>query len=205
MSDLKQNLEAQIQNCLMDKRSHAGLLALFAILENIGARKIHRFQRFEEFFSEDILSHAAEESRHALIFAKRYRQLTGQSLRANEHPVIMRSAKRYFRILDIQIGRLIQAQGIADAQKKLFYSYLLTTKIIEEQATIIYRTYESIIGSTLEGFTLKAILKDEERHLCQMNAQIDGIAVTLDETYYGSIISKLADEQQQMLSTHSLR
>ncbi len=200
MKNYNESLTILLQKCLIDKKTHAKLLALFSILENIGARKIHRFQRFDVFLNEDLLSHAAEESRHALFFAKRYRRLVGQPLNIQEFANLRRYAKRYFRLLDIQVGRLVQAQGVADGPKKLLYSYLLTTKIIEEQAAIIYRTYESIIGSLLDGFSLRAILEEEKKHLDEMNTHLGRLPIAINQYEYKLIWIELEPERQQMFN-----
>lgn len=168
-----------LENCLVDTKAHADLLHLFAVLESMGARKIHRMMRFCSFFSEEMLSHAAEEARHALFFAKRYRQLTGHPIPPVGNSDLERQGHLYFRSLDLEIGRIVQELKPKNHHEKTLFSYLLTTKAIEHRALDIYHDYEETIGSVKKGFSVRSILTEEERHLRDIDKQLELHAIGL--------------------------
>jgi hypothetical protein len=154
-----ERIQGFFKRCEADRELHARFANTLSYLEYVGARKIMKSQQAEAF-TDEVLSHAYEEIRHAHAFKKVARELSGGRLRAYApHELLAgESATRYFQDLD---------QGIADdlGARDTWRNYLYTTLLIEERANLLYPAYEPSLTAAGFPHVLRAILKEEEKHL----------------------------------------
>lgn len=72
----------------------------------------------------------------------------------------------------------LNVSGIQD-KKQSFLSYLYVTHLIEERADFLYKEYDRILKENQIPVNLKAVLKEEEFHLAEMQATL----ITEDPEY----------------------
>lgn len=160
---------------------HGRLVNTLSMLEYIGARKILKSQDAETV-SMRTLAHAAEEIRHARILKGLALQLSdGRLKHYSEDQLLCGSeARTYFQSIDHACAEVLNAKN---ARK----NYALTTLLIEERAMRIYPEYETILRSHGIPNALKAIIKDEDKHLFEVRAEIR--AETREELGHGFSLS----------------
>lgn len=153
------NLERILSKCIADNCLHSKLLNTFACLENAGARKISRFQRFG-FVDDFVLRHAAEEARHALYFkAKGKLQGFGENEILAGH-----STRNYLRKIDISANRYIKMELQKRGKDGYMLAYLMVTLLIEERADFVYGVYERLLRKVRSEISLRSLLAEEDRH-----------------------------------------
>jgi hypothetical protein len=148
--------------------AHARFLNTLSMLEYMGARKILKSQRAEEI-SFEILSHAAEEIRHAQAL-KRIALKLGDGrpeTYSDEHLLSGPEARRYFQAIDHLPG--MEGEQLSPSQ-----SYALTTLLIEERAIRVYPIYERVLAAVGFPGVLKGILQEEDRHLAEIREALTG-------------------------------
>lgn len=167
----KLSLEEILEFFIAEPERHRRLLNTFSMIENIGAQKIHRFQRFG-FTSEFVLRHAAEEARHALFFKSKTRFLGKRSpMDFSKDQIIAPSASRnYLRQLDIKVNRYLKINERCENRQRLFLAYLLTTLLIELRANTLYRTYEAILRNTKSPISIRSVINEERHHLREIES-----------------------------------
>ncbi|MBY0317035.1 MAG: ferritin-like domain-containing protein [Bdellovibrionales bacterium] len=145
---------------------HARFLNTLSMVEFIGARKIIKSQP-ESSVSMFVLSHAAEEIRHAQILKKLAIKLGGKSVQTYSEPSLIAGdlARRYIQEID-------QSAGMVAGEQDSWLSYLLTTLIIEERAQTFYPVYDELMAKVNMSGPLKQIVRDEENHLEDMRKLI---------------------------------
>ena len=164
------NFSEVIVQLIGSPRFHARLINTFSMLEYVGARKILKSQNAETM-SMQILSHAAEEIRHAQILKGLALQLSEGELDSyrEEHLLCGVQARAYFQSLDQACASILPTP---DARK----NYVLTTLLIEERAMRIYPEYEALLQTHQIPNALKAIIRDEDKHLAEMQEElIEGV------------------------------
>lgn len=146
---------------------HARFLNTLSLLEYIGARKIIKSQD-ESMVNMVVLSHAAEEIRHAQILKKLALKVGGKSVESySENSLIAgKLGRKYIQDID-------QASATAVEGQDPWLCYLITTLIVEERAEVFYPVYEELIGKVNMSGPLKQIVRDEVNHLAQMREYID--------------------------------
>lgn len=167
------DLENILEFHIAEPERHRRLLNTFSMLENIGAQKIHRFQRFG-FTSEAVLRHAAEEARHALFF-KSKTKLLGPCLDkgfSKELVLAPLASRAYLRRLDIEVNRYLKLNQSYKKLERIFLAYLLTTLLIELRANIIYPTYESLLRKVGSPISIRSIIIEERRHLQEIEEML---------------------------------
>ncbi|MEW6055353.1 MAG: hypothetical protein AB1540_01965 [Bdellovibrionota bacterium] len=160
------NFETLIESFGDDIRLHARLVNTFSFMEYIGARKIMKSQ-IEDRISESLLSHMAEEIRHAQVLKRLALKMSGGELGSytSNHILGGHAAHEYMQAVD---------RGASDilATKDTWLAYTCATWLIEERAMRVYPSYEA----TLErlGFSgyLRGILRDEEKHLADVRREM---------------------------------
>ncbi len=145
---------------------HARFLNTLSFLEYMGSRKILKSQRAESITFE-LLSHTAEEIRHAQTFKKLALKMSDDSVAsyAQEHLFCGAEAAAYFQTIDQSAA---QSLGQPDA----WTNYLLTTLLIEERANQIYPFYEDILAAAGFPGYLKLIVREENSHLQDISIEI---------------------------------
>ncbi|MBE7437283.1 MAG: hypothetical protein HS115_02420 [Spirochaetales bacterium] len=132
---------------------HASWLSTLSLLEYVGARKISRTFRLP---TAAVISHFAEEARHARFFKERAERLDPGS-----RPLLAGRARLYFERLDAGVARLLLSHGVKEPQA----AYVLVTRVIEERATDLYTDYNRLLKEMHHPFTLDGVLAEEGRHL----------------------------------------
>jgi hypothetical protein len=152
---------------------HSRLLNTFSMMENMGAQKIHRFQRFG-FSSEFILRHAAEEARHALYFKSRIKLLgSDEDIDfSRDHLVAPTVSRNYLRVLDLDVNRHLKTSYQLVPKQQYFLSYLFTTLLIELRANNLYPRYEKALRKSNSPITIRSIIAEEDRHLSEIQAML---------------------------------
>jgi len=165
---------------------HARFLNTVAMLEYIGARKIMKSQR-ADMFDMELLSHVNEEIRHAWMVKRMAIKLDPEAALtwSEEHTLCCKEAERYIQTLDRAAEDELKSCGdFASLQEKgtgAHVNYLYTSLLIEERADVFYGTYVKVLEEQGMAGTLKAIIKDEARHLEAMVenlAKLDPLAQT---------------------------
>jgi hypothetical protein len=150
----------------------AKFINTLSLLEYMGSRKIVKSQS-AQMMSLDLLSHISEEVRHAEVLKKLSLKMSDNQLKtySDEHLYCGAAARTYIQTVDHIAEELFGKQNA-------WISYLYTTLLLEERAKLIY----PICGETIEplGYTnvFKGILKEEDRHLEAILADlgvIDGV------------------------------
>jgi hypothetical protein len=164
-------MELLLRKIVKNDSLHLRWLETLSHLENCGARKIHKVQPSREV-PVQLLQHAAEEARHALVFKLFSRKLSRE--RAGETRLMgMPLGRRYLEILDLYCARLVRRK--LDVNKNNFHRacYLLTTYAIEKRADELYPLYEGILRELEASFSLAEIIREETQHLKIIARQID--------------------------------
>lgn len=155
-------------NYLEDHRDDHDLLARFfntlSYLEHLGSRKILACRIA---FNDQELQHAAEETRHALRF-KRLALHYSDSVRSYEsHTVLSRTeAFGYFQRLDAAVRSLLRSKRVFSART----AYILVTYLIERRAEKLYPSLLSMFNEGKAAITLRSIIREEDRHLAEMES-----------------------------------
>lgn len=151
---------------------HAKFLNTVAMLEYIGARKIMKSQRADTFDME-LLSHVSEETRHAWLVKRMATKIdpVAAATWSEEHTLCRREAERYIQTLDRAAEDELKSCGdFASVHQATdsHVNYLYTSLLIEERADVFYGTYIKVLEEYGMAGTLKAIMKDEAKHLEHM-------------------------------------
>ena len=178
---------------------HAKFVNTLSFLEYIGARKIIKSQH-ETRMTADLLSHIAEEIRHAQLFKRMALALSNGQLDDYGPASLWEGEKAwgYFQGLDQTCARflqkLLEGLGQPGSQPDPWTCYLLTTLGIEKRALLAYEVYLEFAGAQpgLESHRklLSGILKEEEAHLRETE---EALRKTLPRPeLYSTVIEELA-------------
>ena len=146
---------------------------MLSMMEYIGASKIAKSQSLTET-NADTMSHLTEEIRHAQVFKKLALKcnplLDGFS---DETVLAFSAAKNYMHSID---------QGIADQLNiiKTRKNYVLTTLVVEERAKKVYPLFSKIFDKYGASGPIRAILREEEGHLSEVQEEIKSLGVSED-------------------------
>lgn len=138
---------------------HARFVNTLSLLEYMGTRKILKSQQ-EESVSQELLTHIAEEIRHAQMLKKVALKMSQGKLNSyrDEHLMCGAEARRYFQAIDHGAAARLEQLGS-------WTNYLVTTLLIEERANLIYPIYDSILAQVGFPGVMRGIVKEEDRHL----------------------------------------
>ncbi len=168
-----------LQKIIQEPKQHSRWLNTISFLEHIGSRKILATQSGIGT-GEMILRHASEEARHAHFFKRMSERISPGSCpdyqTGNLHCGF--SAFLYFQRLDGMVLKNLNVSGI-QGKKQSFLSYLYVTHLIEERADFLYKEYDQVLKENQIPVSLKAVLKEEEFHLAEMQATL----ITEDPEY----------------------
>ena len=159
---------------------HARFLNTVAMLEYIGARKIMKSQRADTFDME-LLSHVSEETRHAWLVKRMATKIdpVAAATWSEEHTLCRREAERYIQTLDRAAEDELKSCGdfasVNQPTTDAHVNYLYTSLLIEERADVFYGTYIKVLEEYGMAGTLKAIMKDEAKHLQHMVDHISAL------------------------------
>jgi hypothetical protein len=167
---MSKNLSSIMSVIVANPELHARWLNTFSYLEYIGFRKIVKSQNAQDL-NVEVLSHAVEEGRHALLL-KRLAIKTG-GLQFNTYSPDMllcgSEAEKYFQGLDRACESLIEDKGILNKSR---LTYLYVTWLIEVRALLVYESYQKTIGMGGTKSPLSSLLAEEERHLASVGKEL---------------------------------
>ena len=150
---------------------HVAWLETLSLLEFTGARKIAGSVLRPD---REVLSHLAEEARHARFFAALADRVRGEmSPEAPAAPTVAlegRAGLLYFHRLDDGIARDVEMR-LPPAQRRLAVYYHVTAAI-EERALSMYQLYNQILRDLDTKLRLDGVIAEEEGHLDEMYARM---------------------------------
>ncbi|WP_216593792.1 hypothetical protein [Flavihumibacter sp. ZG627] len=161
---------------------HARWLNTLSMLENAGARKIKQCEH-PVFVPEDILKHAAEESRHAWYLKKQLRKL-GAGLCPTYEPQYLLApltSMRYLHRLDVLVCRYLKTEHDFRGDKLKYSAYLLVTYAIEVRADELYPVYQQVLRSRKSSISVYNIITEEQQHLASMEEQLQKLSLKWKE------------------------
>jgi rubrerythrin len=167
-------LAALLDRIIERPRDHARLLNTLSRLEYVGVRKMLKSRRSEEL-DLDGLQHVLDETIHALRLKKAALAVAG-----GEQGVATFSAsdtlagdagERYLQGVD-----RAAEDALADLPEatRAAANYLLSSAAIEVRAQAFYPLYEARLRAHGVAVSVAAIMRDEDRHLGEMQARLEG-------------------------------
>ena len=168
MNPVEKRFEETLHRILERPLLHARFANTLSFLEYLGARKILKSQGAASV-STKLLSHAAEEIRHARILKRFALRLSGGRVEtyADGHLLCGEQAHAYFHGVD-ELGTAVLGR------RKSRENYLLTTILIEERVMKIYPTYERILNDWKISNPIRVIMRDESEHLLAVVRELTG-------------------------------
>jgi rubrerythrin len=191
------NFSEILVNLVGQREIHARFVNTLSLLEYIGARKILKSQEAQSL-SMQILAHATEELRHAQILKGLALQLSEGVLDnyTDEQLLCSREARAYLHAVD---GACAESLGERDSRK----NYTMTTLLVEERAMKIYPEYERILKVHHINNAVRSIIKDEDKHLSEMQEELNVRNVgepelsrlrSIEEMLFAKFVSVLSSE-----------
>jgi len=126
-------------------------------------------------FDMELLSHVAEESKHAWLVKRLAMRIDAKAAAsyAPEHLLCPREAEGYIQSIDKAVANTLEKATInEDVCSRQWLNYLYTSLLIEERADAFYGVYAEVLEELGLAGTVRAILKDETKHLAAMAARI---------------------------------
>jgi len=169
MSELRQILEQIVLN----PNLHARFLNTLSYMENVGARKISKFES-RSSANLMVLKHAAEEHRHAYFLKKQLYKLIESGLETyeDEHLLCPKVSGQYLDYLDLRVCQFLKKELNMQGAELKWLAYLLVTYAIEVRADEIYPVYQQVLTETDQKVHVKSIIIEEEGHLEEMIQQL---------------------------------
>jgi hypothetical protein len=165
---------ASIFSSIIDRpETHAKFLNTLSFMENVGARKISKFEPKIDV-GLMVLKHAAEEHRHAFYLKKQITKIVPEGFESYQDAFLLcpKSSKFYLDFLDVQVCQYAQkVLGLKGAEVK-WAAYLLVTYAIEVRADELYPIYQQILTERQSKVNVKSIILEEEGHLEEMIRQL---------------------------------
>lgn len=151
--------QATLSQLVKNSQCHGRFLNTLSLMEYMGARKIIKSQK-EEAVSIEVLTHAAEEIRHAQVFKKLALKVSGGELTTYRDDQLLAGtqARNYIQTVDLAICEALKGENS-------YLNYLLSTLLIEERANQVYPYYAQLLAPLGLGRFVENILKEEEIHL----------------------------------------
>ncbi|MHA8067295.1 hypothetical protein V7S76_11540 [Aquirufa sp. ROCK2-A2] len=167
------NLEAIFSNIISHSDTHAKFLNTLSLMENVGARKISKFEPKLDV-GLMVLKHAAEEHRHAFYLKKQITKLIDGGFESYQDEFLLspKTSKFYLDFLDVKVCQYAQKSlGLKGADVK-WAAYLLVTYAIEVRADELYPIYQKALSAQKSKVQVKSIILEEEGHLEEMIKQL---------------------------------
>lgn len=178
---------------------HARFMNMLSMLEHMGSRKIMVSQMDDPAnMTEEMLSHLAEEARHAYFFKRQARRIAAGKIDVEgffeENTMCRVPALMYFGRLDAGISKQVP-------QKE---AYPWVSLIIELRACWLYGIYQDVLDASDIQLSLKPLLAEEDKHLAEMFEMCGDNYETLralsayETELFGKMWQALEAERQQM-------
>ena len=146
---------------------HAKWLNTLSYLEHIGSRKIIKSQD-STTLDERLLSHIAEEARHAHFFKRLSLKLKPDYCisYAPDYLLAGEAATTYLQELDHQIAASLNTEFKETVSPRLTYFYVSHT--IETRALTLFTTYKETLDEVAINLPIQTVIHDEHGHLSDM-------------------------------------
>lgn len=156
---------------------HARMLNSLSRMEYVGVRKMLK-ARHADHMDLDGLEHIIEEASHALRLKRAAIKLQGgeegiQTYSAAD-TLAGDGAEDYLQGVDRACEAVLdrylaaQSEGALPTSRRTEANYLLSSAVIEIRADAFYPLYEEALQAAGAPFSVRSIIKDEERHLAEM-------------------------------------
>jgi hypothetical protein len=169
-------LSALLEQIVADPNLHARFVNTLSRMEYVGVRKMLK-ARHSDHLDLDGLQHVLEEASHALRLKKTALalDLTLKTYSA-AHTLAGAAGEQYLQNVDAACQLALQASAsdtkadlpLSSATIETEANYLLSSAAIEVRADAFYPVYEKALLSVGSPHSVRAILKDEQRHLAEM-------------------------------------
>lgn len=167
------NLFADIlEKIVPDDALHAKLLNTLSLMENVGARKISRYEDPVQV-NLTVLKHAAEEARHAYYLKKQIGKLDEAHCPDYRFEYLLAPVQsyQYLHRLDTKACRYLYGRGL---RGRVMHdaAYILVTYAIEVRADGLYDVYQSALTRHNSKVNVKSIIMEEAGHLEEMTRML---------------------------------
>ncbi len=198
----------ELQLIIDHEELHAKWLNTLSFLENCGARKIAAYEH-PTLVKEEMLKHAAEEFRHAFYLKQQIKKISSKKKETYASSEILggMATRHYLHALEVQVSRFLLQKG--DQKEK---AYVLVTYAIEKRAEQLYPSYEKLLRKSNSKVTVKSILLEEEKHLEEMEAQMEQwpyefteSACAIEEAIYSSWEEQISQEVLRFLKSLDMK
>ena len=162
------NFQQILQQIVADDALHARLLNTLSLMENVGARKISKYEH-PVHVNLTILKHAAEEARHAYYLKKQIGKL-GEDLCPDysfNYLIAPVHSYQYLHQLDAKTCRYLYNKGLK-GRAMHDAAYILVTYAIEVRADSLYDVYQQVLTEANSKVNVKSIILEEAGHLEEM-------------------------------------
>jgi hypothetical protein len=166
-------VRAWLEPVVADPALHARFVNSLARMEYVGVRKMVKARR-SEVLDLDGLQHLIEEAGHALRLKRAAVTLngdaeTGVATFAEQDTLAGGAAEEYLQEVDRSCEALLL--HLAEPERTEA-NYLLSSYAIEVRAQAFYPIYEDALRAADAPFSVRAIQRDEDRHLAEMSERL---------------------------------
>ncbi len=166
-------VRAWLARVVADPALHARFVNSLARMEYVGVRKMLKVRRAESM-DADGLQHVIEEAGHALRLKRAAVALNGGrhdgvATFAAADTLAGDAAEAYLQEVDRACEALLADVA---AEERAEANYLLSSTAIEVRAHAFYPLYEAALQQAGAPFSVRSILRDEDRHLADMKARL---------------------------------
>lgn len=190
-----ERLAASLPGIVAEPFLHARMVNTLARMEYVGVRKMLKARHVDRLDLDGVL-HIVEEATHALRLKKAAVKLMGgveEGVRtfSAEDTLAGDGAEDYLQGVDHACEDLLQEFGFPfDAEERSEANYLLSSFAIEIRAEAFYPMYEQVLQDAGAPFSVRAILKDELRHLAEMAERTREIFGSKWEALMDAVVAK---------------
>ena len=165
-----------LERIVPDARLHPRFVNTLARMEYVGVRKMLKSRRAERL-DLDGIQHILDEAVHTLRLKKAAVALdssAGDGVRtfASGDTLAGDAGESYLQALDHRAEEMLTD---LPADTRAEANYLLTSAAVEVRAQVFYPLYDRALKQRQAGFSVAAIMKDEDRHLDEMAAGLEAV------------------------------
>lgn len=166
-------LRAWLERVVADPALHARFVNSLARMEYVGVRKMVKARR-SEALDLDGLQHLIEEAGHAVRLKRAAVALNGNAevgvaTFSESDTLAGGAAEEYLQEVDRACEALL---AHLPEPRRTEANYLLSSYAIEVRAHAFYPLYEAALRAADAPFSVRAIQRDEDRHLAEMNERL---------------------------------
>ncbi|ANI90522.1 hypothetical protein A9P82_00065 [Arachidicoccus ginsenosidimutans] len=165
--------ETTLEKIVENDALHAKLLNTLSLMENVGARKISKYEH-PVHVSLTVLKHAAEEARHAFYLKKQIGKLDENLCPdySAEYLLAPIQSHQYLHQLDAKVCRYLYGRGLTGRAMQ-DAAYILVTYAIEVRADDLYDIYQRVLTKHNSKVNVKSIILEEAGHLEEMTRMLN--------------------------------